>query len=487
MISPGCNSSVIAYSVFNYPAGVVLTSDLNVLMLVTMIVTIVVVIVCVSIFVSQKQYYDRLKVRPTFLVMMTATGVFCQVAAGPMSSISEEFFDSYPCWLRLFLMVNVPTLIGSSLVIKMMIFHFMSNLSRMAVRRHKDLVAGDGSTRGWVSMACGAVKTGFLSFFRPIEDSADTLIALKFLVSVPGQVTIAFVVWLPYLLIVILVALIIPEYRNGCTGCRLFPNVFIIFAISALGFFIFGVLIYMTIRHEADYWNLGKEVGLSFAMLFISAIGFFLAFLASNNFQVMQTCGFMLAIIPQTIYPVVTAYKVEGRRKVRKHRPRVLKPNTNGELVPATSVGPTDAGMSEYRSSQNVRLTLEQVMGNEDLYQAFEHHLTSELAVESLLFLKDVRAWKASFENNPQKDAIAKSIFRNYVQPGAVLEINISSKMRNDLTEVVESNPGSIPSSAFDSAVKDITFLVQKGPLERFSHTNKCIELAEQMGLKGEA
>lgn len=467
-----CNTSLVFYA-----GATNLSSAIEPLFLATIIIAFSVLIICTAVFVYDRPYYDRLKVRHTFLVLLTGLGVSCQVLAGPIASLSETIFSNFPCWLRLLAMVTVPTLIGSSLAIRLMIFHFMSNLSRMAVRKHEEIITSESSASSWIANMFTAVKTGFKSFFYPIEDSRETLLALKFLVTFKGQLSIAILVWLPYLLIVIIVALVIPEYRNGCGGCKVFPTVFTIFTISALGFLSLGLFLYLLVRHESDYWGLGREIGYTFICLLIGAMGFLLAFFSSNYFQVLQTAGFTMCIIPQTIYPVMSARRFEGKRKVRPRRaPNGVK-GPNGELVPATSLLSSEHDNVSTLASQ---LNLATIFSNDELYASFEKHLTAELAVESLLFLKDVRQWKATYGSNPNQNQTAKNIYKTYIKSGALFEINISHSMRSEIEASVDNDEVSL--KCFDQAVKDITFLVQKGPLLRFSHTNECLALLSRLG-----
>jgi hypothetical protein len=468
-----CNTSLIA---FGYGNRDLLSSSIKGLMLATSVVTLLALVVCTAVFVHNRPYYDRLKVRQTFLVFMTVMGVTAQVVAGPLASISDVAFDSFPCWVRLVIMVLVPVLLGSSVLLRMMIFHFMSNLTRMAVRRHKELIETEGKRMGPSRRGLYAIRIGFTSFFVRVEDSKSALIALRFLISTPGQIAVAVVIGVPYMVLVLVVALVVPEYRHGCTGCKLFPNVFIVFAIAAIGFMFSGLLLFLKIRHEDDYWGLGREVGLTFATLVVATIGFLMSFLVSNNFQALQTFGFLLFIVPQTLYPVWVARNVEGKRKLRKNKAAVNNHNDQA-LAPVSSMG---AGTSQMGNNPG-GVTVKMVMQNAELFKAFEAHITKELAVESLLFLKDANTWKDTYDKSPQRDATARKIFETYVKHGAVLEINISSKMRNDLENLLDHTT-ELSKNAFDATIKDITFLVQTGPLARFAHTAECATALSKIG-----
>ena len=452
-----CNSSLIFFA-----GQTNLSNAIDPLMLVTAIVALTIVAVCTAVFISQKPYYDRLKVRHTMLVILTGLGVVAQVVSGPLASLSNVTFNSYPCWLRLLIMVLVPTLVGSSFLVRMMIFHFMSNLSRVAIRHHRNLLDGDDSIKGFLATACTSMKTGITSLFRTVEATREPMLALKFLISIRGQLLITFVISLPYLFLVLIVAVVVPEYREGCTGCKLFPNVFIAFAIATFGFALQCTLLFCKIRHESDYWGLGRELYYSIFAVVAAAIGFLLSFLVLNQFQVVQTVGFALVIIPQTVYPVYIARKIEGKRKVRKNK-------VMDQRLTQQPISSNDAGTSVMNANA-VKINLKQVMETPELFAAFEHHLTSELAVESLLFLKDATLWRDTYETDSNRTATAKKLYKTYVQMGSVLEINVSHKMRMELDRMVmQVEPGSeVPKNAFDATIKEITFLVQTGPLIRF-------------------
>jgi len=254
--------------------------------------------------------------------------------------------------------------------------------------------------------------------------------------------------------------------------------VFAVFAVACIGFLLTGFFLYWNIRKESDYWGLGREVYYSFAVgLFVTG-GFILSFIVSNSFQIWQTFGFVLFLFPQAVFPVYSARKLEGKRRIRKTR---QKQGQDGELVPVSSRGVTDAGTSVLNNAA-VRINVRTILNEPELFHAFEKHLTSELAVETILFLKDAKDWKDNYETEPQKNVIARKLYKTYIENGSVLEINISHQMKEAIRKALETTDD-IPKDTYDVAIKEITFIVQTGPLVRFSRTQAFVDLAEKLDL----
>jgi len=129
-------------------------------------------------------------------------------------------------------------------------------------------------------------------------------------------------------------------------------------------------------------------------------------------------------------------------------------------------------------------MDLKLVMQYPELMKGFEEHLIKELATESLLFYKDASEWKSKYDGNTPAQNLgkARSLYKEYVQAGSVLEINISSDMRSDL-EVRIMTKDNVERTVFDAALKEMAFMLQTGPLNRFTSTAEYASIVEKLGL----
>lgn len=133
-------------------------------------------------------------------------------------------------------------------------------------------------------------------------------------------------------------------------------------------------------------------------------------------------------------------------------------------------------------------LSLSQVLRDPDLYNQFEEHLAMELAVESLVFLRDAKAWREDFSgmNDSTRLTRAKRLIRLYVRSGARYQINIPSAQSKALTKrVLEGEGGALQRDLFDASINEVTGLLERGSLRRFNEKLKAKRQAERAAKRG--
>jgi hypothetical protein len=140
---------------------------------------------------------------------------------------------------------------------------------------------------------------------------------------------------------------------------------------------------------------------------------------------------------------------------------------------------------------------LQIVVDTPELLAAFEEFLKSELSVENILFIKDLRNFKKGLIS-------ALDVYNMYLKPGSFLCVNVSSKTRNKLVARFELKPGAevttrnslIEPSAlssdliFEAAEEEVMALMKNDSFVRFRMTEEYRKLKLDGGitlfLKGE-
>ncbi|KAJ3423658.1 hypothetical protein M0812_30192 [Anaeramoeba flamelloides] len=84
----------------------------------------------------------------------------------------------------------------------------------------------------------------------------------------------------------------------------------------------------------------------------------------------------------------------------------------------------------------------------------FKEFLCEELNQENILFFQDVKSFKQEFRSQKKMQQKAKKIYKKYIIPGSLFEINIISKDRKDIIEQIENKK--FKSNMFDNAQETI-------------------------------
>jgi hypothetical protein len=135
-------------------------------------------------------------------------------------------------------------------------------------------------------------------------------------------------------------------------------------------------------------------------------------------------------------------------------------------------------GSSQEQAEESSLVIFDRVLDvNSALHSAFEEHLTSEHASESLRFWKEATRWRQSyFEMGPKLGRVrAKKIVSVFIGPDALFPVNISGvesdvllatvMMKNDATDVP------LPIETFDASIAQVKDLMWKDSFIRFRHT----------------
>ncbi|KAJ3443260.1 electron carrier/ protein disulfide oxidoreductase [Anaeramoeba flamelloides] len=86
----------------------------------------------------------------------------------------------------------------------------------------------------------------------------------------------------------------------------------------------------------------------------------------------------------------------------------------------------------------------------------FKEYLCKEMCQENILFFLEVKNYKNSFQNEKKMVLMANQIYKKYVKTGALFEVNIDYKCRDEITKNIKEK--NINKQTFDKA-QDIVFI----------------------------
>jgi hypothetical protein len=433
----------------------------------------------VGVFYSAKRTgkYERLRIRPTSLVLMAAAGVVVQLV-GPLAIL---FGEAFPCWLGLLMLVMIIPLAGGAVSARLLVFYFLSKYAqamRMASKQEAELLLGSESverdrakqqpqpthrgvvavTRSLLGFACHrSTDAAALSS----ADRAGLLTGLKFFASSRGHVAIVAMFTTPYLILVFCLFASDPAYLNcgGCTQTDVkVESVLIALAGLAVAF---GFFMGTITRKFPDQFGMATEsrwIVLCGLLAFVAYVADVLDDQVNSPFDWMYVIAFAFWVLLacSTLVQVAIA-KRDAAEQLRGRR---------GSRVQTTVVS----------QSQNIYSSLDELLSNPAMTDAFLAYLEREFAVESMLFVQDTTRWRASYFDLGQASRVARArrIVAAYISSTALYQINISSEQRDQILDAVRRDD--VDRNVFDATLDEMRRLLSHGPLPRFLQSDECRE-----------
>ena len=125
---------------------------------------------------------------------------------------------------------------------------------------------------------------------------------------------------------------------------------------------------------------------------------------------------------------------------------------------------------------QNKKSSFDHYMEHPQALQVFKEYLVTELALENLLFMQQIREYQSA--NDPKKAGnIIKEVQASFINANSEYEINITSGTRKRLLEKVKT--GSIDKDLFDEAAKEVVQMLKSDVFPRFVKSSLYIKYAE--------
>jgi hypothetical protein len=228
--------------------------------------------------------------------------------------------------------------------------------------------------------------------------------------------------------------------------------------------------------------NLHLAIELKVSCASALVLGFIAAAAAIINSQTilqLVSIAFVLSnVYSSAIIPLRTAYKVRRRTGSKFAENSVTTSSRRNMTLQLSSSSSEVRTLKDYL----VELTDQLLRGDAALYEQFKRFLSSEFAIENLMFLEA----SSTVLKNPSMESI-KSLSEFYILPGSEHEVNISSDMRKQFMIQLSQSSSALPNvqgsepagshnqgelvSLVHKMQKEIFQLLRNGAFLRFKRT----------------
>eukprot|EP01156_Anaeramoeba_ignava_P018528 Anaeramoba_ignava/a92053_26.p1 GENE.a92053_26~~a92053_26.p1 ORF type:complete len:434 (+),score=71.77 a92053_26:6-1307(+) len=233
--------------------------------------------------------------------------------------------------------------------------------------------------------------------------------------------------------------------RYGCTVTTLYLTGMTVIFVFFLTFFLISIWFLRKVRDEFNINNELKAVSLTWTLLIIPYIiiqwvGYNEDIFTTTYFQVLWP---LVSYIISDVYPLHLSY-------------------ISSQIITF--------------STSNVLSSLKTIIGNERACKHFEEFLVGEFSVENLLFYQDVARFKLLTDSD-EINSQGKVIFDKYIDPSSVLEVNIDSNEKQQITkEIVNPYTG-----IFDKSQESIFMLMERDSYPRFLKSAICTKFKKEL------
>jgi len=407
---------------------------------------------------------------------------------------------NFSCGLRSFIVMIVVPLIAANIILRLMVFFFLSELSREMTQAQENELPDASGNKNVLQRVIRATRDMTFAIYALMVPNhkkmqrSRTISALTFVASKKGTFIVFLILLAPFFPVSLGLVVTDPAYLY-CQGCRLaFAEVVEIIAVSIICL-LFGIFAAFRVRKYPDPWQLRREATLMCLWGIVILIGFCLGTFfdppldVTYDHQVIIVIGFLGFSWVQTVHQVIIAYRTErtamsARRAVHAKREQKRKKKIADSVAEESTQQQTvdnTAGM--VGGGVGGRLFVKQVMANPRLCAEFEKFLVAELGVESLMFLRDTDMWRATYYDiSPSaRLARAKRLYNTFISPSGTFPINIPSDMVTDLrSALMREGVEDCRREAFDHARQEIVDLLQIGALTRFQSSDMYSKYLEE-------
>lgn len=441
------------------------------------IVVLVLSLSCVLVWVMGKNRYDRTRIRPTSLVVTSALGAIFTSAA---IQLYDYLGHLLPCWTMSFLLPNIVPAVTGSISMRLVIFYFHSKFSDQVA----DLVPtallemdeGEGDQddvsvkkRGklvrFVLTIADTINLAILEFFfqRSVKDKVRYMHATKFLLSAVGIFTALVVIGSPFVLASLIFSAINIDDMLYCSGCAVFPELLIMFAVGAASAVWWNLFIWYRALPLPDTWGFRNEASRSLALLFVAITTYVVAVTVPETYSVLNYVTTVFTLLPVVENSLVQLYLAKSKQK---HL-------TIAEL--SDDAAAQQQQQQQHKSHAQQPALVDQILTNPRLERAFELHLKREYGMESLLFLRDVKQWKATFYDISVhlRQVRAVKLCALFIDSKGLLQVNLPDSMAGEIKRSLARGEAALEVTVFDPAVVEIKNLLATGAVRRFQTTTE--------------
>jgi len=400
--------------------------------------------------------------------------------------------NDFPCWLSMLFSLIVVPLIGAIFPARQLQIYYSTAFFKDVVSMKAKIV--DVSNEAENVMTEGKytqfelLKSAFGSLSgRPDVNEDRTMAASKLLSSSRGMAFVVSFLLLPNALVYFALFASNPVYHSGCGGCAI--TFAIVAAVIAEGALLVLLTLYFNVHLHlsTDVWGFRTEIRLVLLFSVAAILSFALGALlpaSSSAFQSSELLTvFMWCIVwSMTLYPLMVAYVQDTDGLTAGEQQRVA----DADLETSSSEAATNnkrMSLKTYHKSIE-RVPLERILEDPQLTAAFETHLCSELAVESLFFYQEATNWKLTFYNDPETKikARGRKIVKAYVDPRGMYAINIGSTTLSSIQAQAANDKFTV--DIFEPARIEVKRLLERGAVHRFAKTPAYKALTAHKGAK---
>ena len=450
-----------------------------------LVINLVVGSAMVVAFALLKHRYDHTRVRTMGAPLAFYLALVAYTCTDQVSRIVGT--RNLPCWANVLTILAIVPFLGAGLMVLYASF-FTSNLFSKAVAKYGRITDDndDASTETsgssghhaaskpaqkllWTVRAIG--RTVYLIFCASLQKQVDmtprqrveTLRLLKFAMSGSGQFSLllTFFVFMAVFNFPFVFAGE-PAYANNCYGCVLSPWAILFCAMDGTIATLLGMWIAYRARKLRDPWHFRRDALLTVVWA-LCCLCFFVTQVSVpvDALSVMMSIFFLACIAQNTVVPLVI-----GQRNAKQEAERRAKSKA---AVGASANAPGSVTVSEFaESSSSGSLTTigwgvvpaqagaknhARLLGNPVTKQPITDWITSELSSENLTFLEDTAAWVGAFNDiaPSARLARAKRLYKAYVEPGAIFQVNVDDRTARAVAASVASLD-TLTREAFDDA-----------------------------------
>lgn len=477
------------------------------------------------LFFVTKNSYTRTRIRSMYVTVIIA----CTTALFGISQTVPFFagIEGFPCWLSFALALIPFAFLTVALIVRNTWFILLSKLGTMVcmygrlsldnvdfVLEEFDAMSSDDvSARDGLGM----IWLGFKQIFLPpgsipqlkdggsMKEFVRLIRAIRFVISNKGTVMYGALVISPWLLVIVLFIVGIPEFRDGCNGCLPYsPFIGIVLAGEVVVQTIFVLFFNFRVKGLNDAWGFFLESRLTATFSIPAVVVWFLLNFAQPVDSAFSYCILIVlflscALVVQIFIPLYMGWrenvKESAKNAVTTGRIGTLECRTSSNSLksaPGTSRG---RRKSIFQSLSSVDLVgidpgmvdlvgfgdLYKIMADPDLLKEFEAHLAHEFAGENILFLMDTNAFVRDYYDitDGTKNVRARKIVHLYVNNGSLFQVNIPDETAAKLV-TMDFSKGIVSQQIFNSSRFEVASMLQNGACARFLDRRRLLERSER-------
>ena len=263
----------------------------------------------------------------------------------------------------------------------------------------------------------------------------------------------------PFAVILIILLLVVEPYRANCSDCEVFAELLIANTVIAGIYTLTGARAAYLLSQHDDGFGVNRELVVIYVLAVLSYLSTWVLYAVDPNqtnwsfvfdFEIFSSVGVLLGWFVSVGMPVVAVVRNDIHALVRVQ---------------------ADTATSDRQLwDQRAQIQLMREAQNDPEWLAFAQ---SQLVTDAVRFLQDCSTFESYFFDKSPSWRVSKAriIADTYIREGAVLQINVSWKIREGVvaavTKAVATNE--IAVDVFAPAAEDVAMYMVNGPWQAFT------------------